>query len=279
MRCFAKSLALVAAAWCVSPQTAQAESVIRSAPKLTYLAPTPLSDETGAPLSLCYLGTARSAFGVEITYSADAYALATNECAATDYTIPTAEQFALFQQTGDFPAALPAEPQTPFAYRLRNYSVFGAIGIVALMVLAMIMRASMRRSLKSTDSNSDNTAVQVLAAMCFVTTADGQDHSNDISKISQTLAKLTGKKYSAQQIQDILDYTRDDPTAIDAIGADLNQNGRELVLEGALSVATLNGEIKAAEYNAVTQIAKMLQLPAQDFRAILSKIAQTRATA
>ena len=279
MRCFAKTLALAAAMWCVSPQTALADGVITSAPKLTYLAPTPLSDESGAPLSLCYLGTARSVFGVEITYAAENYALASDECNATDYTVPTAEQFALFQQTGDFPAALPAEPQTPFAYRLRNYSVYGAIAILALLVASMIMRTAMRRSLKSSNSRGDDTAVQVLAAMCFVTTADGQDHSGDISTISQTLTKLTGKKYSAQQIQDILDYTSTDPTAIDAIGTDLNQSDRELVMEAALSIATFDGEIKAPEYDAVTQIAKMLQLPATDVRSILTRVAQTRAAA
>ena len=271
-------VASVITALCLTSAPAQA-AIMEQTERLTYVTPTTLTNDAGDTLSVCTVGKATSFFGFETLYHAQTYALAADDCMAETSIPLTADQIEFFRESEAIASELPARPPIPMMYKIRNMFVYGAVAIVLLLLTNVILRILTRRAIRAPARVNDDIAVQVLAGMCYVVSADGQDHSDDINGISRILTDLTGTKYSAQQIQDILDFTRTDPTAIDAIGTGLNDPERALVLEAAMRIATQNGQIKEPEYGAVRQIAQMFQISAPDFRAIVEKVAQKSAAA
>lgn len=279
MKVFAIAASIVAALWVTHvPSQAQA-AIVEQSQKVAFVAPTALSNDAGDPLSVCTVGNAISFFGYETLFRGQTYGLATDSCMTETFIPMTADQLDSFYETGAIASDLPSRPPIPMMYKIRNMFVYGAVAIVLLLIANMVLRAMTRRAIRAPARANDDIAVQVLAAMCYVVSADGQDHSDDINGISRILTDLTGTKYSAQQIQDILDFTRTDPTAIDAIGTGLNDPERALVLEAAIRVATQSGQIDEPEYGAVSQIAQMFEISAPNFRAIVEKIAQQSAAA
>jgi len=124
---------------------------------------------------------------------------------------------------------------------------------------------------------NDETAVHALAAMCYVATCDGDYDQREIKQISHTLSALTGCVYTPKQIIEMLNYTAQDSDAVSAIGADLSENDRHIVMEAAMRIAFADGKVEQVEYDAIARIANLLQVSAQVMRDLIQKIANAGA--
>ncbi len=272
-------LAFVSATLTVTPSAAEARRmsiphVGGTSERLDFVAGTAMSTDDDGPLSLCYLVEGITVFGQFLTYEVQSYALAPNGCDSEKYFALTDEAFAIGQTAGDFPADLPPLAVTPDRNRMLNWVTYGVFAFLLLFALRSALRKVFGNSGKgSLRRRKDDLAVQTLAAMCIVSTCDGEQHPDEIRQISTKLAALTGKSYSPDQIKDMLDYTATDPSAIDAIGVNLTEKDRRIVMEAAMAIATADGRIDPAEYNAVTRIAQQLGMQGQAVREILQDIA------
>ena len=75
----------------------------------------------------------------------------------------------------------------------------------------------------------------------------------------------------------MLNYTAQDSDAVSAIGADLSENDRHIVMEAAMRIAFADGKVEQVEYDAIARIATLLQVSAQVMRDLIQKIANAGA--
>ena len=251
---------------------------------LQFIAETDQVDPNGNPMSLCYLGEGIVLLSAQMTFEVQGYVLAENRCEADSYFELSLQQMIMGKAAGLFPSNIPATPETPADIKLRNYGFFGLIafllgaGLISKLVSSMggLQAVTSKRGSRKSRYN-DETAVHALAAMCYVATCDGDYDQREIKQISQTLGALTGCVYTPKQIIEMLNYTAQDSDAVSAIGADLSENDRHIVMEAAMRIAFADGKVEQVEYDAIARIANLLQVSAQVMRDLIQKIAKAGA--
>ncbi len=251
---------------------------------LQFITETDQVDPNGNPMSLCYLGEGIVLLSAQMTFEVQGYVLAENRCEADSYFELTLQQMIMGKAAGLFPADVPLFPETPADIKLRNYGFYGLIAFIISVGLLTKLIAS-RGGLQAMTSKrgsrksryNDETAVHALAAMCYVATCDGDYDQREIKQISQTLSALTGCVYTPKQIIEMLNYTAQDSDAVSAIGADLSENDRHIVMEAAMRIAFADGKVEQGEYDAIARIATLLQVSAQVMRDLIQKIANAGA--
>ncbi len=140
------------------------------------------------------------------------------------------------------------------------------LGIAALMMFASVRKQRSRAR--------EEVAVQAMAAICYIVTA--QPHAiapSDIGVIQQQLHKHFGRRYTRDQLWEMLDYTASDRDILDMIGNDLPASIRPIIIETALRVATLSGPLGRPAYQAMRDISDKLNLTAEDIRRVLANLA------
>ncbi|NCW67158.1 MAG: TerB family tellurite resistance protein [Marivivens sp.] len=251
---------------------------------LKFIAETDQVDPNGNPMSLCYFGKGIVLFSAQMTFEVQGYVLAENRCDADSYFELTLQQMIMNKAAGLFPSDLPLVPETPADIKLRNYGFYGLIafiigfGFLSKLIGSMggLQAMTSKRDTRKARYN-DETAVHALAAMCYVATCDGDYDQREIKQISQTLSALTGCVYTPKQIIEMLNYTAQDSDAVSAIGADLSENDRHIVMEAAMRIAFADGKVEQVEYDAIARIANLLQVSAQVMRDLVQKIANAGA--
>lgn len=247
---------------------------------LLFIAETEQRDAEGQPLALCYLGEGITLLTARLTFEAKEYVLAPNQCETDSYYALTLHQMIMGKAAGLFPSNIPEIPETPTEIKLRNYGFFGLIalilgvGLISKLVSSMggLQAMTSKRGPRKSRYN-DETAVHALAAMCYVATCDGDYDQREIKQISHTLSALTGCVYTPKQIIEMLNYTAQDSDAVSAIGADLSENDRHIVMEAAMRIAFADGKVEQVEYDAIARIANLLHVSAQVMRDLIQKIA------
>ncbi|WP_438986316.1 TerB family tellurite resistance protein [Marivivens donghaensis] len=247
---------------------------------LQFVAETDQVDPNGNPMSLCYFGEGIVLLSAQMTFEVQGYVLAENRCEADSYFELTLQQMIMGKAAGLFPADVPLVPETPADIKLRNYGFYGLIAFiigVGLLTKLIASRGGLQAMTSKRGSResryNDETAVHALAAMCYVATCDGDYDQREIKQISQTLSALTGCVYTPKQIIEMLNYTAQDSDAVSAIGADLCENDRHIVMEAAMRIAFADGKVEQVEYDAIARIANLLQVSAQVMRDLIQKIA------
>ena len=251
---------------------------------LQFVAETDQVDPNGNPMSLCYFGEGLLLLSAQMTFEVQGYVLAENRCEADSYFELTLQQMIMGKAAGLFPANVPLVPETPADIKLRNYGFYGLITFiigVGLLTKLIASRGGLQAMTSKRGSRksryNDETAVHALAAMCYVATCDGDYDQREIKQISQTLSALTGCVYTPKQIIEMLNYTAQDSDAVSAIGADLSENDRHIVMEAAMRIAFADGKVEQVEYDAIARIATLLQVSAQVMRDLIQKIANAGA--
>ena len=247
---------------------------------LQFIAETDQVDPNGNPMSLCYFGEGIVLLSAQMTFEVLGYVLAENRCEADGYFELSLQQMIMGKAAGLFPADVPLVPGTPADIKLRNYGFYGLIAFiigVGLLTKLIASRGGLQAMTSKRGSRksryNDETAVHALAAMFYVATCDGDYDQRDIKQISQTLSALTGCVYTPKQIIEMLNYTAQDSDAVSAIGADLSENDRHIVMEAAMRIAFADGKVEQVEYDAIARIATLLQVSAQVMRDLIQKIA------
>lgn len=219
--------------------------------------------------SLCHLVDTMDIFRVPVYTIQKGYALSSDGCTSGTYREVATDQFIQLQTAGLIPADLPAVPTPTLMERLWGHAwlVFGGLALLAKTIAALGKRR------RSRGGDSDPLVLHALVAMSQVAVADGKIEDGEVRQISHILTRLTGTSYSPEQVSQMLATLNPQPSDLDQVGLDLSAKDCQIVLEAALNIAVADGEIHAAEYAIVSELAQRMRIGADQFRSALARIA------
>ena len=143
----------------------------------------------------------------------------------------------------------------------------GALGVVLIALFFILIRR--RRAADAPDA----VAVHALVAMSQVAIADGRMDDADVHQIAAILTRLTGKPYDPEHVMGMLERLAPTAADLDQVGKDLSDAQCQIVLEAALNIAVVDGEIRPSEYAVVSDLAQRLRVGAAPFRTALTRVA------
>lgn len=121
----------------------------------------------------------------------------------------------------------------------------------------------------------DASLLPMIAAMGAVARSDGPHAEPEVATLVAVIHRVTGRSVPADRVQDLL-RSEDGgltPEAVWQMAADLPPRDRQRVLEAALSLAVADGAIAPARYSVIHELATRLAIGAEEFDAVLSRIA------
>ena len=229
--------------------------------ELHLLAATDMTDNNGASLSLCLLTETESAMFINYWRSAETYALATNNCATESYYEVSAEQFALGQADGVFPADLPAEPQLTTAQMISGMWGLGALGAIVLFgVLGWLSKQIQASKRRKAVGQVDAFAARAAHVMGMAANADGVMDPGEVQTIQDVLRRITGTTYDLETIRGLIKNSAvmaDDKEYV-RLGKGMQSDHRELLVKAALMVVAADGDISPQESTFVSRLASGL---------------------
>lgn len=104
-----------------------------------------------------------------------------------------------------------------------------------------------------------------LQIMISVALADGVLHEQEVDEIHKNFQSITGREveisFINEQIQKLKELKLTPTQIADMLAPHLNDNGREIVLRGAIAISKADGEIQPQELEILHSISKSLLLP------------------
>lgn len=238
---------------------------------LRYVGETTAPNLNGAgTASLCHLVDYATFMFVPVYTSVQGYALSSTACTGDMFRELTPQNLAALQAAGTVPADFPTLPMADLTSLVWGHAwlILAAVAIMWRALVAVIGKRS--RNPKTPDA----LAIHALVAMSQVAIADGRIDDAEVHQISQILTRLTGTAYAPAQVMVMLQ--RLNPSAADLahVGQDLSEADRQIVLEAALNIAVVGGDINPNEYEVVSDLAQRMRIGADQFRGAIARISE-----
>jgi uncharacterized tellurite resistance protein B-like protein len=255
-----------------SPADARRGGAGFSGEKLVFVSPSSIPIDLNAPsggnMSICHLVDTMSIVFVPLYTSVQSYVLSDQNCEGDTFYNISQEQFASFQAMVLIPADLPAEPKLSVSQLIFGHAfiIFVAMGLFFKLLINF-------RSRPRKPKVSSEAVMQTMAAMCHMSTVDGDVDENEIREISAIMMRLTGRKVSFAEVSNLLRDMQNDPIDPSLLGRDLKKGENLIVLEAALNIAVADGRMDPSEYALIQEIAQALRISGADFRDALARIA------
>jgi uncharacterized tellurite resistance protein B-like protein len=118
-------------------------------------------------------------------------------------------------------------------------------------------------------------AVAVRCVMAKVTAADGVVDDAEISMMAVIYENLVGQPITEAELREEVNLVQQEDFGIHAYLADvaheLNDQGKEAVVRGALSVAMADGDFDDSEHDMILEMARALELSQAHYRGIVNQ--------
>ena len=231
------------------------------------LAPTGIV-HNGKSVSICY--KTMTYYFLAGVYTTDEHVLCEGPPSQRYWPIPTGETLAKLQRDGLMPATLPHYERGMFDYVI-GYSLWLFIAAIAIY-LPFSMRSDKAKKSKALDVLK----LGVRRVMAHTAVA-----SNVNAEHSRALAFRTYEAIFKESLQDSdfdadIAWVRQDPTALDgylgAIGRNLDNQSKVILLQAAVQVAMADGGMDAGEQDALRHIAQRLGMKPKDAENFLSRL-------
>lgn len=219
--------------------------------------------------SLCHLVDFWSFSSVPIYTKVTEYALSQDGCISNDYHPIPVSQFQSFQTQGLIPPDLPTAPSASFLDLVKGNLGLIFIALAILLKVALMFAEFLKRPKKA----SHETAMQALAAMCYVAMSDQDADETEVADIVNAMSRLTQQNIKSNKVRSLLRDMMNDPIDPSLLGQDLDETEKPIVLEAAMQIAVSDGRIDPREYDMICQIARVLNITGDEFRAILDRVA------
>ena len=118
-------------------------------------------------------------------------------------------------------------------------------------------------------------AIAIRCVMAKITAADGVVDDSEIEMMAVIYENLVGQPISEAELREEVRMVREESFGIHAYLADvapeLNDEGKEAVVRGALSVAMADGEFDDSEHDMILDMAQALELSQAHYRGIVDQ--------
>ncbi len=237
--------------------------------ELEFVAETQIPGPNQENMSLCYVTQSFRVLGFALTSDVQSYALAANRCQTTDYRLFSADQMVTAQSLDLIAADIPVVARNTLERNLRTYGLLIAVGLGLIAVVWRRVKSLLGYDLKG--PMRKKAALRIVYAMCHAAKCDGLVGSKELTMITRTAKRLTGRSYPTADIIRIADHIDMDLTTRDyiAFGRGLRDREKDIMMQGALLITIADGRMLPAEYEFVTELAHGLGMPAEDFRRML----------
>lgn len=236
---------------------------------LEFVAPTRIPGPDQGDMALCQLTRSFRVLGYALTTEIRGYVLSQDNCATIDRPF-NSDQLATAQSLNLISSDVPAVARNSLQQNLQRYGLFAALG---LAILAVIWRRA--KSLLGYDQSGPmrkKAAQRIVSAMCHAAKCDGLVGANEMSLISKTAQRMTGRVYPTAEIIRMADQANLDlsPNDYIAFGHGLRDREKDVMMRAALLVAMADGRMLPSEYEFVTELAHGLGMPGEDFRRVMN---------
>lgn len=237
--------------------------------ELEFVAETRIPGVDEENLSLCHVTRSFRALGYALTSDIQRYALSSDNCLTEDRPF-TSDQLLTAQSLDLIAPDIPAVAKNSLERNLKSY---GLLAVVALALLAVILRRV--KSLLGFDPNGQmrkKAALRIVSVMCHAANCDGLVGSKELALISQAAKRLTRRTFPTADIIRMADHVDMNLDANDyiAFGKGLRDREKDAMMRAAFAVTIENGRMLPAEYEFVTGLAYGLGIPGEDFRRLLN---------
>ncbi len=229
---------------------------------------TQLPNFQGGSVALCHVTDGATLLFVPVFTRINSYALSDNGCNGIEHRVLSSTDFTALQANGVIASDLPAVPRASLAHLIWGHAWVVIAGLGLLFAGAILMGQPRLR----TPGTADPLAIHSLVAMSQVAVADGTIDAREVQEISYILTRLTGRGYSPDTVQNMLNRLNPSISDLAQVGQDLSDADRQIVLEAALNIAVADGDIHPSEYAVVSDLAHRMRIGATEFRNALGRI-------
>lgn len=241
---------------------------------LLFVSATEFSRE-GQPWALCQLTTTTSKFFINFWRSVDTYALAPNNCNATEYFSMSAEDIASAKAEGMIPASIPDEPKLSAMNMIQGMWGIGlGIGMIGFFGAQSFMSGKRRKERESLMGNVSPATMAILDAMCHAAKADGSISEDEVAQIAHAARELTGEEFDLATVRRIAELAETEVTEADCrrFIKPLADSQARVMMQGVLTVVAADGQLAGKEQEFVAKLMAAMKMQADDVNGILGEV-------
>ena len=236
---------------------------------LQFVSATELTKPQGQALSLCHTTREFRILGYTITSNAVDYVLSSDGCAAQIDETLTAVQMEGAQSFDLIDANLPVIPENSQEQTMRNVAPWALMALAMLFIIFRRLTSLVGGGKKPLRSKASQ---RILTVMCYVARSRGAVAGKEISIIGQTAKRLTQRNFKPSEIMRITDQIDMNLSMQDFIemGQGLRDSEKDRMMRGAFYVALADGRMLPPEHEFLTNLARGIGMPGEDFRRVMN---------
>ncbi|KEO53074.1 hypothetical protein TP2_09035 [Thioclava pacifica DSM 10166] len=223
-------------------------------------------------MAFCALKTETSLFGLPVWYSPKGYALAANRCTATRFDALSSDKVLAGQIAQVFPENLPDVPPLTLVQKLTGYVSYALAAVLLLLVLRSLFR--LRSGAKTRGAGPRELSLlarRIIEVAASTAMADGALTDEDLTRIADVTARVTGEPCDPADIVDIAGKARGTVKTKDfkSFAKGLDTQSKEQVLRAAMMVAMADRSFRQTKIAFIAQLSKAFNISPERRTALL----------